>query len=384
IGDHPCFEQNQGLSVDWKERFEEPLEDRGLGIDGLISSAEMSHGIISAITSYSVFENAIRHGMGHSVKEHLEYMAKIMTPFLKKAGDNPYTMFHTLPTAETLKEVSVERPFLSIPYHRDFCAKEKVNMAAAVILTSQKKAGELGIPEEKRIYLHAHSGAMDRVMSERSAFDRSDAMQIAIDHLFKHSSLSIGDIDFFDIYSCFPSAVISALEAMALSVDDPRPFTLTGGLPYFGGPGNNYSMHGIVEVVEKARETTDGFGLVLANGGMLSKAAAGVYSRAVPDGPWKAYDKRATQASIEAIPYPRAEVPFEGRATIESYALNYGRGTPVSGIVFARPAGKQGTRTLAAVSGEDEATISLLQQDDVIGETGEMRLNGEFCVFSVA
>jgi len=36
------------------------------------------------------------------------------------------------------------------------------------------------------------------------------------------------------------------MKEIGISQDDPRPLTLTGGLPYFGGPGNNYSMHAIV------------------------------------------------------------------------------------------------------------------------------------------
>ncbi len=36
-----------------------------------------------------------------------------------------------------------------------------------------------------------------------------------------------------------------ACEALGIPEDDPRPLTVTGGLPYFGGAGNNYSSHAI-------------------------------------------------------------------------------------------------------------------------------------------
>jgi acetyl-CoA C-acetyltransferase len=49
-------------------------------------------------------------------------------------------------------------------------------------------------------------------------------------------------------------------------------------LPFFGGPGNNYSMHGIAETVSEMRERPGQFGLVGANGGIMSKYSAGVYS----------------------------------------------------------------------------------------------------------
>ena len=60
--------------------------------------------------------------------------------------------------------------------------------------------------------------------------------------------------------------------------DDPRGFTLTGGLPYFGGPGNSYSLHGIAETVAEMRDKPGTFGLVGANGGIMSKYSVGIYS----------------------------------------------------------------------------------------------------------
>ena len=63
-----------------------------------------------------------------------------------------------------------------------------------------------------------------------------------------------------------------------LAADDPRGLTLTGGLPYFGGPGNSYSLHGIAETVAAMRDKPGAFGLVGANGGVMSKYSVGVYS----------------------------------------------------------------------------------------------------------
>lgn len=40
----------------------------------------------------------------------------------------------------------------------------------------------------------------------------------------------------FDFDSCFPIAVFNACEQLELATNDPRERTVTGGLPYFGGP----------------------------------------------------------------------------------------------------------------------------------------------------
>ena len=57
----------------------------------------------------------------------------------------------------------------------------------------------------------------------------------------------------FDLYSCFPLPVFKICDGFGLTADDPRGLTLTGGLPFFGGAGNNYSMHGIAETVAECR-----------------------------------------------------------------------------------------------------------------------------------
>jgi len=57
------------------------------------------------------------------------------------------------------------------------------------------------------------------------------------------AGVTIKDIDFFDLYSCFPIAVQVTRDMLGIAENDTRPLTVTGGLPYFGGPGNNYVMH---------------------------------------------------------------------------------------------------------------------------------------------
>ena len=90
--------------------------------------------------------------------------------------------------------------------------------------------------------------------------------------------VSLSDIDLFDLYSCFPIAVFNILDGLGLAADDPRPLTVAGGLPFFGGAGNNYSMHAIAMMVRGLRKRRGAKGLVGANGGFLSKYSVGVYS----------------------------------------------------------------------------------------------------------
>ncbi len=72
------------------------------------------------------------------------------------------------------------------------------------------------------------------------------------------AGVGTGDVDAWDFYSCFPIAVFNvAVDALGLEPDDPRGLTVTGGLPFFGGAGNNYSMHAIAEMVHRVRSRPD-------------------------------------------------------------------------------------------------------------------------------
>ena len=48
------------------------------------------------------------------------------------------------------------------------------------------------------------------------------------------AGITTADLDWFDLYSCFPSAVEAAVDALGLDPFDPRGLTVTGGLPYHG------------------------------------------------------------------------------------------------------------------------------------------------------
>ena len=70
-------------------------------------------------------------------------------------------------------------------------------------------------------------------ISAEEKFYSSPAIRLAAEHSFSMSDISIDEIEYFDIYSCFPSAVRVAADELGLDVNDPRGLTLTGGLTQF-------------------------------------------------------------------------------------------------------------------------------------------------------
>jgi acetyl-CoA C-acetyltransferase len=123
------------------------------------------------------------------------------------------------------------------------------------------------------------------------------------------TAVGIDDIEVLDIYSCFPSAVELATEALGIAPGDSRGLTVTGGLPYFGGPGNNYTTHGIAEVTGALRDGPGRsgaggapvrLGLATGLGWFITKHALGVYGSAPPPGGFRRGDTAAAQSRIDA------------------------------------------------------------------------------------
>jgi len=146
----------------------------------------------------------------------------------------------------------------------------------------------------------------------------SAAMGAALRGALKHSNTEISDMQHLELYSCFPCAVQFACDSIGIDTAG-RTLTQTGGLPFFGGAGNNYSMHGIASMVETLRADPGSLGLVLANGGFLSKESVGVYSTKRPAG-FDLINSAQAQASIDDVAdVAIADAPDRG--TIEAYSV---------------------------------------------------------------
>jgi acetyl-CoA C-acetyltransferase len=168
-------------------------------------------------------------------------------------------------------------------------------------------------------------------VSNRWSFHETPAIELGGKLALELAEVGIDDIDLVDLYSCFPAAV--QLGAQSLGLDIERELTLTGGLPFAGGPWNNYVMHAIATMMERLRERPGAKGLVWANGGYTTKHAFGVYSTTAPTHPFRhAYP----QDQIDAMPRRELAAPADavGRTTIEAYTVMHSReGLPERAIV---------------------------------------------------
>jgi acetyl-CoA C-acetyltransferase len=167
---------------------------------------------------------------------------------------------------------------------------------------------------------------------------------------------------------------------LGISKNDPRPLTVTGGMPYFGGPGNNYALHAISRMVELLREDPEKFGMVQALSWFISKHSVGIYSGTPPHGPYMPVDPKIYQEELDRLSGPEIVEEASGKGRVETYTVIHDReGRPVSSIIIGRL--EDGKRFLAMAE-ESEEVYNEMMAREIIGETGRVQTKEGKNVFS--
>jgi acetyl-CoA C-acetyltransferase len=338
------------------------------------SAQETAHGLSFPANTYPLFENALRAKLGRSIEAHQQAMGRLFERFNAVASQNPHAWF---PRRRSASEIASEGPdnrMVGFPYTKYLNAIIRVDQAGAVIMASSACADRLGVAAGKRVHLHGCADTTEVWNPiDRQDLAASPAIRLASRKALEMADKQIADVALFDIYSCFPSAVEIACREIGIDEDDPRPLTVTGGLPYFGGPGNNYVMHSIVSMMERLRAAPGAFGMVTANGWFLTKHAIGVYSTEPPQRPFERDDPKSCQKEIDALPRPEVAMEPSGRATIETYTVIHGREDVRMGIVIGRDSQN---RRFVANTPEDKALLRALQAQEGVGRPGTV-VSGE-------
>lgn len=365
--------QRAKLALDWSEDPGGEPEIWGVAKRGW-SDMEDRHRMAGAIFAYPMIENGIRGHLKRTVPEHMMAMGKLFAGFAAVAAANPLADRRAGYSAEQIATVSDDNPYIGFPYTKLMNSNAFIDQAAALVLTSVAKARALGIPESKWVYLHGCADAYDHwYLSDRINFHSSPAMRIVAAETFEMAGMSLGDIRHIDLYSCFPSAVEIACQEMGIPTDDPRGLTVTGGLPYFGGPGNNYVTHSIAEMMNKVRANPGSNGLVTANGNYVTKQSAGIYSTTPPSKPFAPRDPAIYQARIDSAKGPQVEEAPAGRGRIETYTVMHERDGPAYSILFGRL--DDGRRFMANTPGEPALLADMVARD-YLGASGTVSSSG--------
>ena len=175
------------------------------------------------------------------------------------------------------------------------------------------------------------------------------------------AGVGIDDVAYLDLYSCFGSSIEFAADALGLATDDSRPLTVTGGLPFHGGPGNNYMTHAVASVVQKLREDPSAVGMVSGVGMHMTNHVFAVYSAqpAVVKPP----DEAAVQARVDAPPKRKIRNAATGSARVAAYSVIHGREGPSHGLAVCDL--PEGDRCYARV--DDLPLMGEMEQTEWVG-----------------
>ena len=351
--------QRQGLSVDWSDEPEGETDDRGACTELLFDAELNRHGAWNPVDIYPLQEQVRRSELGLSKSVYRSLLAELMARFNAVAAANSYAMFGDVMTVAEIGEESGKNRLMGDPHLKSMVAKDGVNQASALVLTRWETAQALDVAE-RAIFLHGHGTGTEPQVLNRRSIGQSEAMEAAYRSALAGAGIEAEQIGAADLYSCFPIAVWVAMDALGMSLDDPRPLTLTGGLPFFGGPGNNYSTHGIAEMVHWLRaQSASSYGIVGANGGYLSKHAVGIYANIPAEFPEAVPEFKAPEV-VEVVSDPEPD------GVIESYTFQPQKGT-ARAVVVGRQV-SDGRRWVAVADPEDGELLDWFKQADPLGE----------------
>jgi acetyl-CoA C-acetyltransferase len=300
---------------------------------------ELRHGIRLPVHGFPLYETALWAESGLDIETYRRRVGALWSGFSQVAASHPNAWSRKPRRAEEIITPGPTNRWVAFPYTKFMTSLVSVDMGAAVLLTTARKARTFPIPGRRPVYFVAGADVIDRqrFLVEKSEFTRSPALEAAVCTALERSRMDASEIECFDLYSCFPCAVALARRALKLSETDDRPLTLTGGLGFFGGPGNNYGLHAAATLAEAISSGARGNGMITGVGWFMHKLTAGVYSARPGEAAGAAFDLEDERNAPTGREPEKALDPVEGRGIIETYTVLYARdGTPASAVVYGR------------------------------------------------
>ena len=339
-----------------------PAEKRGMPFDDPFHPAEVAHQVFQAYLTFAMFDVARRAHRGVSPDEYLGQLGELLAPMSRVAAANPYAWLREAHDAAELITVTPANRMIAWPYPKHLVSIIDIDMAAALLLASDEKADALGVPKDRRVYLRGWCHTKDPVyVAERAELWRSAGMREASRVALEAAGVGLDDVAHLDLYSCFASSVSFACDALGISPDDSRPLTVTGGLPFHGGPGNNYLTHSVATLVDRLREEPGSFGMASGVGMHMTNHVHAVYS--TEPGPVSPPDEKGAQQRTDAAERRPITAAATGKAKVATYSVVHGREGPAFAVAVCDL--PDGSRCYAR--SEDADLMRELEADEWVG-----------------
>lgn len=323
----------------------------------LIHPAELAAGLTMAVGHYAIIDSAFRARRARPLAAHRAEIGQAYSRFSEIAAANPDSWSRTAYAADAMTAPSSRNPMQAFPYTKLLCTSWNVDQAAALLLCSVGAAREAGVPAERMVHPWASTESNFMVpVSARAEMGACPGARIAGRAALDPFGLAAGDLDLIELYSCFPVAVLAYAEELGL--DTARDLTVTGGMPFAGGPFNNYVLQATAQMATRLRAGPARTGLVSSVSGLLTKQGFGLWSSQPAPGGFRFAD--VSEVVAAATELRQVVCDHHGPGRVAGWTVLHDRERPPVAVVVADVEG--GARTVAV--SDDPVIVARLEVED--------------------
>ena len=326
----------------------------------LLHPAELRAGLRMPVALYAILESAWRAKNGLTVSAHRQQLGAMYQRFSEVAASNPDAWRRKPLSALEISEASDRNPMQAFPYTRLHCSTWNVDQAAALLICSAGKAQALGIAQSRWVYALASTESNHMVpVSARADLAACVGARLAGRASLAAADIDASQLDLVELYSCFPIAVEAYAQELGIPLT--RELTVTGGMPFAGGPFNNYVLQASCRMAALIREGRGGSGLVSSVSGILTKQGFGVWASQPSANGFGFKDVTAETASVTET---RDVVDaFHGQGVVAGYTVLHDKGQAPRALVLADT--DTGCRALSW--SDDQALVQRIQASEFCG-----------------
>lgn len=356
-----------------RTQFDDFVSAIRLLLKSIYSKRELEHGLNFPSHSYAMYGIAHAAAHGYAITELQQSYAEMIADFSQVAAQYPPARMKEIVTPGEV----LDSPPVALPFTKLMCANPQIDQGNALVVMSHGRARSLGIDEDRLVYVHGGGDFSDHKSSEDERdFTELRAARIAILQALAGAGIPVADVEkevqYFDIYSCFPSVVNAVSDILGTGFRDFRRFTVTGGLPRRGGAGSLYCMSALAAlydcIVKKG-----GRGLAYGIGGLSTAHSAVVLGKEQREvSPEVTSDElKDAYRSHEKVPPVSIEPNPSGTARIVTYTVVYwnpARGENMEPYILC--VGKSGGKQfMANLIGISPSELAEMEPGDVIGRS---------------
>lgn len=325
--------------------------------DDLYGEGEAEALGLMAVGYYAVMESAMRKSKSLTLKEHEDYLGSMYADFSEIASKNQYAASDKSISKDQIMLANSDNKPMAYPYNKYHCTSWNVSQASAILICEEGLADQLNISKQKRIYPMASSETNHMIaLIQRPSLISSAGLKLASEKINEVVDKHSINLNLIDLYSCFPVAIQQFENVLNLNTETSR--TITGAMPFAGGPLNNYMLHATVQALLKLRSES-GHSLITGVSGMMTKQSFCLWSSEYQMPFYHADVTKKAQQLDKPIPISNAK---HGNGIVIGYTVLYENTKPSLGVFYIEDS--QGERKV--VTSEDKAVITSMREEEWI------------------